>query len=69
MLYVVLVDKIVKLPWFLPATFIFVLSLFIPSIFDIDDLVINMILKGTEKTLRWDTHLGRTKRDFEVRTT
>ena len=43
----VLVDKIVKLPWFLPATFIFVLSLFIPSIFDIDDLVINMILKGT----------------------
>ena len=31
--------------------------------------IFDVILKGTEKPLRWDTHLGGTKRDFEVRTT
>ena len=27
-----------------------------------------LLLKGTEKPLRWDTHLGGAKRDFEVQT-
>ena len=31
--------------------------------------IFDVILKGAEKPLRWDTHLGGTKWDFDVRTT